>query len=86
MAGGWTFESITSSTKWENSYNLRPILKILRLDMDQNYVYSVILPQSKESVSNSELQDQVELIASVSEAHSGLLSDVRKDTGASVYP
>ena len=54
--------------------------------MDQNYVYSVILPQSKGPVSNCGLQDQVELIASVSEAHSGLLSDVSKDTGASVYP
>lgn len=54
--------------------------------MDQNYVYSVIPPQSKAPVSNYELQDQVELIASVSEAHLGLLSDVSKDTRTSVYP
>ena len=53
--------------------------------MEQNYVYSVILPHSKGPVSNCELQDQVELIASVSEAQLGLLSDVSKDTGASVY-
>jgi len=74
-----------SLDQWENSYSIKPILRILHLDMEQNYVYSVILPHSKGPVSNCELQDQVELIASVSEAQLGLLSDVSKDTGASVY-
>ena len=50
--------------------------------MDQNYVYSAMLPHSKELVCNRQPQDQVELIASVSEAQFGLLSDVSQGSDA----